>query len=123
MRRASHPPRAISELLDDLGGLARALDAERAVAGPDSDPPDVHADSVANPGMTAKAELDRRWRTPVSATRHHHRVSSYRRIAPVSGQAAEGLSAYAEPRDARRGARPSDVVVVATEGMRDRVAA
>src|SRR5439155_5108613 len=40
--RAAHPPRAVAELLRELGRLAGAFDAERAVARPDADLPDVH---------------------------------------------------------------------------------
>src|SRR3954471_8466886 len=36
-RRAADPPGAVSELLEELRGLARALAAERPVAGPDAD--------------------------------------------------------------------------------------
>ena len=46
MRRAAHPPRAVPELLGELGRLAGALDAERAVARPDADLADVHPQTV-----------------------------------------------------------------------------
>src|SRR5438874_2290979 len=36
-RRAADPPGAVSELLEQLRGLARALEAERPVARPDAD--------------------------------------------------------------------------------------
>src|SRR5207248_83634 len=36
-RRAADPPGAVSELLEELRGLPRALEAERPVARPDAD--------------------------------------------------------------------------------------
>jgi hypothetical protein len=47
VRRTADPPRAVAELLGELGRLAGALGSERPVAGPDADLPDVHASMLA----------------------------------------------------------------------------
>ena len=67
VRRAADPPRAVAELLHELGRLAGALGAERAVAGPDADRAEIHDAACANRDRRRARGVAARARTPSSA--------------------------------------------------------